>query len=317
MDRDKYRIRPTEEGYNVEITPPDDVVESLQPSNDDLDRAHDATRLVLRYSRDSINGLYRTVPHDELEADLLAAQSLLENPPSFAVHDSVDTSAMVAAAALEAYLVEGAGLPDDAIAFAAEIVLEIGEVETWSRPFEYEGTYNEQAADRSSARALPMLLLPVATRLRAVVDEEEESTSLERAVVAGVNLARAVADEVRLHLARGLDHVWKTPCTEHGPCHHELGLRIATETMRSCLLGPWDPETGRRSVLELEEPFNESLASAADNSIRVSKLDAAIRALAPAVTANTCVSSRARDLLPVLLAAQRRLVACLRAPWGS
>ena len=75
--------------------------------------------------------------------------------------------------------------------------------------------------------------------------------------------------------------------------------------MRSCVLGARDLETGRRSVLTLKEPVTESLASTNDDSIRVSQLDAAIRALAPAAMANICVSQQA-GLLLTLLAAQRR-----------
>ena len=129
---------------------------------------------------------------------------------------------------------------------------------------------------------------------------------LERAVAAGHNLAQAVPDEVRLHLARGLDPVWKSPCTEHGTCHHALGWRIVAEAMRPCVLGPWDPDLGGLGVLALDEPFIESLSRVADDAIRVSRIDAAIRGLAPAVTANICVSMRAHGLLMVLLAAQRR-----------
>ena len=68
-----------------------------------------------------------------------------------------------------------------------------------------------------------------------------------------------------------------------------------------------------RSLLEnppssrgLEEPVAESLANIADSSILPSRLDAAIRALAPAAMANICVSARARELLLTLLATQRR-----------
>lgn len=63
---------------------------------------------------------------------------------------------------------------------------------------------------------------------------------------------------------------------------------------------------GRSRVLQLEEPIGESLAQIGDDSILVFRLDAAIRALAPAAMANICVSARACDLLMVLLAAQRR-----------
>ena len=70
--------------------------------------------------------------------------------------------------------------------------------------------------------------------------------------------------------------------------------------------GSWDPDVERRSVVALKEPVTESLANTDDDSILSFRLDAAIRALAPAAMANICVSTRARVLLLALLAAQRR-----------
>ena len=353
LDRDSYQAHETPDGFQVQTTPPDDVVEALQRSNEELELASEATRLFVRYHIEPKKEFTESVGHDELAADIATARKLFESPPSQAIHGPWDTSALVAAATLEAHLLDGAVLPEEALSFASDIVLRIGEGEAWPRQFEFEGTLFEAGADRSAARVLPLLLLPAAAQLRAVLEEEDGRTTFKRAVHASVylartvadqvrlhlarrlgrvwktpvravlgeedgwtaferafrasvNLTRAVADEVRLHLARGLDHVWKTSCVEHGCCHHELGWRIATETMRFCVLGDWDPETGRRGVLSLEEPITESLAGADDESIFVSRLDAAIRALAPAAMASICVSPQARDLLLSLLAAQRR-----------
>ena len=306
LDSENFQVHRTDQGFNIEVTPPDDVAELLQATNADLQRSQDSTRLVLRYGRDSIKGLYQAVPHDELEADLAIVQRLLENPSSLAVYGPTEIAAMVAAVALEAHFVEGAAFSDDAVVFAAEIVLEIGETDFGSRPFEFEGTFNEYAPDRSAARALPLLLLPAASSLRVRLSDDDQPPALDRAIAAGLRLGQAVADEVRLHLARGLDHLWKVPCSDQGPCHHELGWQLVTETIRRSLLGPWDLQTGWRPVLDLDEPFADSLARAADGSIRVSMLDAAIRALAPAVIAGNCVSTKARDLLLVLVNAQRR-----------
>ena len=311
LDRDRYQAHETPDGFYVQATPPDDVAQALQARNEDLELATEATRLFVRYHIEPKKELAEPIGHDELAADMATARKLLESPPSRGVYGPWDTSALVAAAALEAHLLDGTVLPEEALSFAAEIVLRIGEGEAGPRPFEFEGTSLEEGADRSAARILPLLLLPVAAQLRAVLDEDDGRTTFERAFHVGVNFARAVADEVRLHLARGLDHVWKTPCVKDGHCHHELGWWIATETMRFCVLGEWDPETGRRSVLSLEEPLTESLSGVDPDSILVSRLDAAIRALAPAAIANVCVSSQARDLLLALLAAQRRsLLAC-------
>ena len=311
LERDRYEVQETEDGFSVQATPPDDVAQALQGGHEDLELAMEATRLFVRYHIDRTKESAEPIGHDELAADMATARKLLESPSSRDVYGPWDTSALVAAAALEAHLQDGAVLPKDALSFAAEIVLRIGEGEAPPRQFEFEDTYFESGADRTAARVLPLLLLPVAAQLRAVLDEDDGRTTFERAFHSGVNLARAVAYEVRLHLARGLDHVWKTSCMKDGHCHHELGWWIATETVRFCVLSDWDPETRRRSILPLEEPLTESLADATDKSILVSRLDAAIRALAPAAMANSCVSRQARDLLLVLLAAQRRsLLAC-------
>ena len=306
LDRDRYQAHETADGFYVRATPPDDVAQALQARNEDLELATEATRLFVRYHIEPKKEFAEPIGHDELAVDMATARKLFESPPSRGVYGPWDTSALVAAAALEAHLLDGTVLPEEALSFAAEIVLRIGEGEAWPRQFEFEDSFFEEGADRSAARVLPLLLLPVATQLRGVLDERDEWTTFERTFRAGVNLARAVADEVRLHLARGLDHVWKTLCVKDGHCHHELGWWVATERMRFCVLGVWDPETGRRSVLSLEEPVTESLAGVDADSILVSRLDAAIRALAPAAMADICVSSQARDLLLALLAAQRR-----------
>ena len=313
LDRDSYQAHETPGGYQVQSTPPDDVVEALRGRNEEMELEREAIRLFVRYHIEPKKESAEPIGHDELVADMATARKLLESPPSLGVHSPWDTSALVAAAALEAHLLDGAVLVEDALALAAEIILRIGEGEASPRQFEFEETHFEAGADRSAARTLPLLLLPVAAQLRAVLDEHDGRTTFERASRAGVNLARAVADEARLHLARGLDRVWQMSCVKDGRCHHEVGWRIATETMRYCLLGDWDLEARRRGILPLEEPIADSLAGADDDSILVSRLDAAIRALAPAAMASICVSRQARDLLLALLAAQRRsLLACER-----
>ena len=305
LDRDRYQAHEASNRVYIQPTPPDEVLQALEPRNEELERVLEANRLVTRYIDPKKEGA-QGIGHDELANDIATARELIENPPSLGGYDSWDTATLVAAAALGAHILDGANLDDEALSFAAETVLRIGEGEAWPRQFEFEDTFWEQGADRSAARALPLLFLPEAARVRAVVDKADGWTAFERAAGAGVNLARAVSNEVRLHLARGLDPVWKKPCTMDGRCHHEVGWRIVTETMRCCELGGWERTTGRRSLLALTDPIVESLARVDDRSILVSRLDAAIRALAPAAVADICVSTRVHDLLSALLAAQRR-----------
>ena len=306
LDRDRYQAQETPEGLYVQATPPQDVVRALQHNNEDLERTREATRLTVRYYIESQKGGTKVVGPEDLMADLAIARQLLENPPTRRADDPWDAPAVVAAAAIEAHFLRGAELADDVLSFAADTVLRIGEGEAQPRQYEFEGTFFEQGADRSAARSLPLLLVPAAAPLRAVVDEADGSTTFGRAIRGGVNLAHAPVNEVRLHLARGLEHVWETPCAAGRRCHHEAGFQLATDTMRDCVLAGWDPNAARRSVVALGDPVGESLANTEDDSILAFRLDAAIRALAPAAMANICVSTRARDLLLILLDAQRR-----------
>ena len=304
FDRSSFNVQKTSDGFTFEAKPPPDVVAALHDGNEDLERAQDAVRLFVRYHIEPKKATPAPVGRDDLVADIAAALNLLEHPRPFAPHNPRDVVALVAAAALEAHLLHGVDLPDDTVRVALEIILHVGDAPPPND--EYEETLYEFGADRSAARVIPLVLLTIAEPLHALCDEDSDKTTRERAALCAVNLARASSYEVRLFLARGLDHLWAEPCSEHGPCRHKLGWQIATETVRDCLLGPWDDETGHRGVVLLAEPFNDAIADAEADSIIVSRLDAAIRALAPAATASICISKRARELLHVLLAAQRR-----------
>ena len=306
LDRATYEAHEAEGGVYVQSKPPNEIVEAMQRGNEEVQRAQEATRLMVRYYIQPRQGAAEPMSAEDLAADLAVAQELLENPPALNPGGQWDAPLAVAATALEAQIVRGVELPIEAMRFAVEIVLRIGEGEASPRQFEFEESYFEQGADRSAARVLPLLLLPNAAALRGVIDAGDGSEMYSRAAAAAVNIARSVANEVRLHLARGLDRVWEAPCTDDGTCHHATALQLAIETMRDCAFGAWDPDTGRRRVMALADPVAQSLADTADNAIYFSRLDGAMRALAPAAQAGICVSERARDLLAVLVAAQRR-----------
>lgn len=335
LDQDRYRIQKVEGGFHIETEQPDDVTQALKDDHEEMERSKEAMELMVRYLIEPRKGLSKTRSHDELVADIATARRLIECPPSRCVHEPWDTCALVAATTLEAHLVDRVRLPDDTLSFTVEILLRIGEKEAGSQQRKFAETFFEAGANRSAARVLPLLLLPVAEPLRAMLDEKHEVRTLKRTIDSCINLARAVEDEVRLHLARGLDHVWETPCVEHGRCHHELGWKIITETLYCCIfrtgtsLSAWrarkivtdmlhrcilsisNLNTRQRRSFAPKEQITKSLVSAAEHSIQVSQLDAAIRALAPAGMANICISTPAKELLLVLLAAQRRsLLAC-------
>ena len=306
LDWNTYRAHRTSDGLYVQSMPPEDVAQPLDPSNEELERVQATNRLVVRYHIERKKDGTGEIGPDELATDLATARELLENPPPHGILDPWEAPALVAVGALEVHLLRGLNLPLNGLSFASETVLRIAERKEPTGHFEFDDSYYQLGADRSAARALPFLLLPAAARLRTVIDKGDGWATFERAAGACMKLAQARANEVPLHLARGLDHLWTTPCTERGRCHHEVGWRIATETMRHCMLSGWDPATKRRTVLALKEPYAKSLDRVDDNSILAFRLDAAIRALGPAAVAGICVSARAHDLLLTLLATQRR-----------
>ena len=306
LDRDKFQVHETAEGLYVQPTPPEEVVQKLQDGNRDFERTSEEIRLSARYLYKVTETYVNPDEPDELMADIISACELLEDPALLGFHHPWDLPAAVAEAALEANLLRRVDLPNDALTFAVETVLRVSEGEAPQQLYDFEESYFEQGADRSAARAVPLLLMPVAEHLRAIVAGGDGSTTFERVSDAGFNLAQSMVNEVRLHLARGLDHLWATPCVQEGLCHHNVGWQIATATMRDCALGGWNRDTGMRSIVVLDEPLAQSLADTPDDSIEPYRLDASIRALAPAATANICVSTEARVLLWALLDAQRR-----------
>ena len=306
LDRSNFQVYEASDGLHVQATPPDDVVQALRQNNEELERVAEENRLTNRYFFRRGEADYEAIGPDELAADLGTARKLLEDRQSHSAHDGWDVPALVASAVLEAHLLRRVAIPDDALKFATDTLIRVSEGVASPRPLEVDGTYYEQGADRSAARVLPLLLIPTAARLREAFDGADGSATFSRASSAGINIARAVASEVRLHLARGLDHLWATPCVQDGPCHHQFGLQIASETMRDCAFGDWNPECGMRNVTVLDDPLGNSLTDTADDSILPSRLDASIRALAPAAIANICISAPAREMLTVLFAAQRR-----------
>lgn len=308
LDRGRLKVHEAPDGLHIQATPPEEVIQALRHDNVESERVAEVFRLINRYfyKSNEARTLLKANGPDELVADIGTARMLLDNPPSLGAQGPWDVPALIAAAALEAHLLHGTDIPDDALSFAADTVLRVSEGEASPSPYEFEGTYFELSANRSAARVLPLLLMPAAAQLRSLFNGGSGSATLKRASAAGFKIAQAVASEARLHLARGLDHLWATPCVQEGSCHHQAGWKIAIETMRDCAFGDWIPETRRRSIILLDEPLAESLADIADDSILPSRLDASIRALAPAAAANICVSTAAREMLTALFAAQRR-----------
>ena len=305
LDTNNLQVTETKEGLLIQAKVPEESAKVLQPGNETTMLGIDSMLLTHKYTDE-----YGQIPggalvSDELLVDLAKVRELLEKAPLIGPNLAWDTAGAVAAATLAAKVLHNIDVPIDDAVFAAEVSLRIAEGASPAPPYESPDTYFERGASRSAATALPLLLTPGATDVRTAIAASHDTEDLGRIVDAGLMLARSVSNETRMHLARSLDHVWSTPCVEKGSCHHEVAWRFIAHTFRDCTLGPWDPSIQGHQIAPLAEPLHESLAQTSGQLIVLPRLDAGIRALAPASTAAICVSPRARALLNAALAAHR------------
>ena len=281
LDRKMIRLLEAPDGYRIEVTPSEEVVQVLQKSNVDTERFAEDLRLTNRYSTWRREARADAIAPQELAADLALVRVMLETPSELHANRPLDTPALVIAEALCIYFERGVDLPVEDLVFAVRTMLRISEGVESSSPLEFEETYFEDGADRSAARVLPLLLLPTAATLREATDGRDGATTYNQVSAAGLRFARVPSYEVRLQLARGLDHLWASPCVQGDSCHHQIGLQIVKEMMRDCTVGEWAIGAGGRSEYLLHEPLAESLQKTEGGRLLPHRLDAPIRAPCP------------------------------------
>jgi hypothetical protein len=305
LDRDTYSVHEEGGKLYIQSEPPADVRAALEPGTHDLQRGQEAMRLISKYLTEPRAHPEKTTPFsaDELVQDLATAKSLRDDPPTFNTTGNWDAPVAVAAAALEAHFLHDVALPFDQLQFAMEIVIAVAEGADPPSEFESTESYFEQGSDRVAARVVPLLLLPQAESLAA--ENGQPLAPQERILDAAGRLAQAIPLETRLHLARGLDPLWATPCSGD-PCHHDLAIAIALDTMRDCVLGEWDSSVQKRRIELVGDPVDDAMRSVDHDAIYVAKLDPAIRALAVAAASSACVSNRAKTIEIAFFDAHRR-----------
>ncbi len=207
LDRSTYRVESVPGGYQISAEPPPDVAEALKDSAEDLERMEDEARLKLRYYGLFAEQSTSSLSSEDLDADLATAQRLLERPSRLGPSFRWEAAALVAAAALHAQLTRSVDLVGDSLAFAAEIVVGVVDDPASRPPFDSEQSIFGHGADRSAARALPLLLLPAAAPIRSLLSDSIGRPAYEHLVHCGLSLARSLPNEVRMQLARGLDHL--------------------------------------------------------------------------------------------------------------
>lgn len=308
LDRDKFRIT-EQDGYLVAEQSPDAAIEEvLGAPNADLRRTNDAYGLLARHAHvRETGGRAAATDTETLASDIALARELLENPPATASF-AMDGPVATAASAIELHLTSQVAVNDDDLLWSATILLQVAYGVAERENDKYEDSFYDQGPDRSAARALPFLLMPGASSLRAALSitnsaELDELVALMRAVaVTGVN-------ETRMAYARALDFVWRTPCeTAHlyGRCHHQTAFALITESYLDARHGTWDPHGQRRVPVRLDPPRAITLDEVEGSDLRIRQLTAPIRALGAAAISDACCASEAQHALPSLLAAHQR-----------
>lgn len=306
LDRDHYQFTRSDNQILVEVTADPEVEEVLGERNAELRRVSEALGLTNRHAHVRDNGgRAPDMDSTSLASDLTLARSLLDDPPE--PRDlSVDGPVAAAATAVELHLDGRSVVSDDDLLWSAEVLLKVAaEVPVVD---DFDDSFFSQGADRSAARALPFLLLPAAAPLR-----EAMGVSDAREVEELVRHLRAVAvrgsTEARLAFARGLDSVWAAGCDSthlFGRCHHAIAFALATESFLRCRLSDWNDETQSRSVVDLEPPSADGLASVEGGQLVVRQLTPALRAIGAAAAGSNCCRTAANDALSSLLDAHRR-----------
>ncbi|QNG36297.1 hypothetical protein F1C76_06560 [Geodermatophilaceae bacterium NBWT11] len=299
LDIDRYAAQVEPDGsVFISVTPPEEITETLAPSNADLARGQTAHGLMFKY-RERSRPLTTTDLVADLAVDLSTAQELLDRPPALGPTSALDAPAAVAAYALEAALFRDVPVDAAHLQWAAQTLLTVAE----RLPPDNDVSFFALGADRSAARGLPLLLLPSAAPIVATL-RLDDSAAEDRLTAALGRLASAAAREVRLFFAAALDPLWAAPCGEE-PCVHRRALALVEDSARDSAIGDWDQQLQRSRRVHLEGDLADRLGHLEGERILVPDLSPAIRAVAPA-SAVTCVHEAATRLLAALLSAHRR-----------
>ncbi|MEU1595140.1 serine protease [Streptomyces sp. NPDC005708] len=306
-----YHFAELGDGRNgLHYEPPPDVVAGLAAENAELARGQQATRLLMTYAVNED----RSAPLDTLAPDLELARTLAADPPAQGSLYPMGPMVGTATAAMVAHADGHIDLAEDAIDWAANLVLDAA-----LHPHEDEyaamSSLYSMGADRSAAIAVPLLLLPAFATARLDYD------TLEQALT---RCATSLFDEVRSALPLGLARVWRAPCdaqphqgrrwlprrrfwptlrgygSVRGRCRHQIAWDAVEAGLRDCRLGPWDPDLQQRAIEPLTGPFPRALRTVTADQLLVNRLAGPITAAADAARAQCCIAPRAQRLLDVL-----------------
>jgi hypothetical protein len=307
LDRNTYQVTEQEGGFLIQSAAPDGVQQALEPGNRDLSRGNEATQLLLCYAeqRHHLAGPPK-VSRAKLISDLAMARELVSNPPTASPAGPLAAPAAVAAGALELFFIAGEAVAIEDLGWSVQLLVNISKLcEGAERADDYFSLFS-LGADRSAARGIPFVFLPVSADLRANVGASG-ITPTDLADAARWLIASAPL-ETRLLYAQATDLTWRAPCDHQAParCHHGRALELVEDSARDCVIGGWNSEARKNTIDHLNGSLHRAIAAVADEKIIVPRLSPAIRALGLAANMPNCCTAKAKVLLAALLAAHRR-----------
>ncbi|MER8060066.1 MULTISPECIES: hypothetical protein [unclassified Streptomyces] len=301
LDPEQYRVKQHGDEVYIEVEPPLE----LQAAQE----AHAAHQEVVQTSLRLQNRYWGSTKHDteyvppsseEIAADLAAGRALVEADEDLMPSRPVDAVAHVVRAAVERAAAGDMEALGNEEQFVTEFVIGIALLFREAEDHRHEDQFFDLGADRAAAQALPAFLTPaLAGPLEAA------SGSIEDVAEAGHVMAGKASLETRLYLARGCDVVWRSPC-HFDSCIHRTALNWLLETARGAEIGPWDQNGQRRPNVQIAGDVAERLQELSGDCVDIAVLDAAIRGLGAAASADHCCTDDAATLLAAFLDVERR-----------
>lgn len=299
FDRDRYEVTAATDHLEVRHVPPNEVEAALATTNEDLRRGQHGWRLLMTYTRPEVQE-----DLSNLIRDITTARVYHAHPPASGPNEGAGPAAAVAMVALKAHADGRIAVPDDDLAWAISVLVDVLADVPGPEKVAFGGSVFDLGADRSAGRGLTATLRPAyhedaSPTLRATADAPEVERALGNALSSPI-------DEVRRLTATALRPVWSTECGPifGGRCRHEVALRLATEAVRFARLGEWD-QAGRRPS-PLEDPVVEVLANVDPEDLALDWLPSAVIAAADAAATPNCQAGRAQEILRIVLEVQRR-----------
>lgn len=303
LRRSSLWMTQTDGGVVIESTVSDAVAKILEPAQTQGQRMSDAYGLANRYdyARHSLSGP-PAVDLMDLYKDVNTARALV-GTEEFDAQVVAEACSALACSVIERRFIQDDPVDEADLLWAAELLLDIASAFADQPEHEaYDFTYLSHTPDIPASRAVALLLLPEADRLRQMLSHDQ-GEPIERIIGANRWAATHGSLDGRFVWSRSLDHLWAADPIDlpGGETSHTLAYSLIEESLRGTILGPWDVEGQARAVERIAGPVGEALAGASPEDVIAERLIPGIRGLQRLAIRSDPAGDQGFHLLTVLL----------------